>query len=413
MFTPGLSHNHREDAATIDLRDKMIKRQAPEGPKYVYRQGYNSFTASYSGGRSIHRLSGSSLNRKKNDKEEFKRLVVQKARQMQEEATGKIDPDQWSYWYWKAHDLLWNDEIDKSGYRQLDSRSVDRNVYRSCDEIARDRNKTRPGMSARTKSKVRDKFTALYRILGDEKVFMTLTFIAEVADKKAVRILNFFLTKMRMGFKLKPHYVWTAEKQKNSNIHFHMVLNRRIPIHLFNAEWVMCQYKYGLVYKDFSLQDMQARYEATLKNEEPTAQAGTIEEILNPLDVENIKHAYGLGYYLTKYVTKNSTEGLECLNWHCSRSVSRLFTRTVCTRSVYYSALSIKNYRWDKKTGEGIPPFQTAGSFWQTIYKQNREAYLPELSELEAANRYVLDGLDIGRLRMLDDEQIQKYLMLN
>src|ERR1700677_703201 len=174
-------------------------------------------------------------------------------------------------------------------------------------------------MSKRTKGKIRDKATAFFRSVKERK-FLTLTFIEHVSDQEGRKILNKFLTVARKdipGF----HNLTVAEHQPERDthtIHFHILTNRRLCIRRFNALWVLQQYNSGLTGHRahgaaIGMGEIAARYND-----------GTIGEVLNPAQIERAYSISLLKWYLTKYVTKQTTdEKFGCLTWHCSRKVSR------------------------------------------------------------------------------------------
>lgn len=84
-------------------------------------------------------------------------------------------------------------------------------------------------MSKRTKSKIRVKLMALSQV-HDKLTFVTLTFVNQVEDRKAIKVLKTFLDNATKRFK-DFQYLWVAEKQTNNstfkdNIHFHLITNK-------------------------------------------------------------------------------------------------------------------------------------------------------------------------------------------
>lgn len=388
-------------------RALMLQRTQLNAKSYVYRGGYNTLTASYTGAIELGRLSGSSLNRQHAEKQKLERTRMGEIFKAAK-AKGCKSADEFEDIQNDVDDLLRNGEIDKLTVAGNDA-------AHEAGRVLRNNNAGKPierRMSIRTKGKVRDKATALHRVLTTEKTFMTLTFITGVEDKKAVLILNNFLTTLRLENKKKKiHYLWVAEKQENGNIHFHMVLNKRIKIFRMNALWVLCQYNAGLRFQDVGYEEIKSRYEISMKNNTGRKFTGSIEEILNPLDVEKIKSIYGLNYYLTKYITMNKSKGVDCAAWHCSRVVSKLFTKTVVHRSTFSAAMSIKNIRVDQTTGECKVYKESRGAFHHCVFVQNRDYFLPMLNEMEQVNRWILDGMNISDLPMIDDEGLRKHFM--
>ncbi|MFM9987377.1 hypothetical protein, partial [Flavobacterium sp.] len=108
-------------------------------------------------------------------------------------------------------------------------------------------------LSKRSKQKIRKKlicFARCYKRLS----FVTLTFLNDTTDEKAVNILRKFIdnTKKRSeNFQ----YIWVAERQtKNEmfkgNIHFHMITNKYWKIEKWWNYWIDLQKKNGIVPRD-------------------------------------------------------------------------------------------------------------------------------------------------------------------
>lgn len=256
-------------------------------------------------------------------------------------------------------------------------------------------------LSKRTAGKIRDKSTALFRASRKEKIFCTLTFIQRCSDKKAVEILNKFLTVIRAESK-NLQYLWVAERQMENykypgNIHFHLIINRRLKIDRFNALWVQQQYNAGLRYGFITQDEINSR-----------VVDGTMQEILNPVDVKKIHTIGRLSYYLTKYITKGNngeaSGGFECAAWHCSRGVSRIFRSCVVGRSTFALTESFINTRVNKETGElftGIPKRKDDedknGRLYLMRWIVNKPYFLQFMREMETLNSWILSGAAIGR----------------
>lgn len=79
--------------------------------------------------------------------------------------------------------------------------------------------------------------------------FVTLTLASEQCHTDNVirhELLNQFLTELRQKFKL-TNYVWKAEKQKNENLHFHLLVDIFIPYSDIREIWNRVQNKLGYV----------------------------------------------------------------------------------------------------------------------------------------------------------------------
>lgn len=161
-------------------------------------------------------------------------------------------------------------------------------------------------LSPRTKSKIKKKlfsFFGLYKRL----TFLTLTFVNLVEDEIALKLLGKFLDnakKQDAGFE----YLWVAERQtKNEifkeNIHFHIVSNKYWKIEKYWNYWLKIQEKCGIVPRGSEFKPSSA------------------------FDVKQItsQNSKGIGTYLTKYVTKNTSK-FKFMPWNCSKKISMLYT---------------------------------------------------------------------------------------
>jgi hypothetical protein len=359
----------------------LNRRTQKNARKYVCRLGYNTICNSYTDDFDIMRLSGSSLNRAqaKKRKDELQKLSEAKA-QIHAPFSGSVD----DYAEYRAQVTANRaNPIVKCGTKNWLSKSS---------------NKLQPTIhvfSARSKGKVRDKATALYRCFKETGIFATLTFIQDVGDRQAVKILNKFLTVLRQG-KKEIKYLWVAERQESGRIHFHVVLSKRLSVAKYNALWVRQQYHEGLRHRNI----LPGHIDAMTDKE--------IQKKLNPFDIEKITTVWGLCYYMTKYITKNKGSGFDCLAWHCSRSVSKLFTKTVVTQSTFKAALSFRNTRVDKKTGELVRS-EKHGRFYSLYYIEDKCLFLPDMAELEQINCWILEGMLPDKVPEINDFDIGKF----
>ena len=233
-------------------------------------------------------------------------------------------------------------------------------------------------MSRRTKSKIRLKIIAFSRVHKNLS-FLTLTFVNQVEDKIAVKVLHKFLdncVKRTKDFQ----YLWVAEKQtKNKvfkdNIHFHIINNKFWKIDKWWPYWIELQAKFGIVPRD-------AEYKPT--------SAFNVKNIYS----NNLK---GLINYLTSYVTKNESE-FGCQVWNCSKKISRLYTG-------HYSGLefihefermeaagqlggTIKRYKQDFCNINIIPLNRQTINFYSKVDNKNKQLWdIPEsLEKLKESN---------------------------
>ena len=103
--------------------------------------------------------------------------------------------------------------------------------------------------------------------------------------------------------------------------------------------------------------------------------------------------------YLTKYITKQKkNDPFGCACWHCSRKISRLFTRAAVGPSAFAYMMSLNNAKVDKTTGECFEPTAICEAFYVMVYVNNKEGPLKYLREMEQINKWMLrDNLRVGR----------------
>lgn len=197
------------------------------------------------------------------------------------------------------------------------------------------------------KSKVKGKMFALFNLTCSKKfmAFYSISFPAGTTDSQAFECLNAWLTALRKRFNLQ-NYVWVTERQKNETIHFHMLTNNYMPILSINR--VM-----GIIINNKTLDGSMSWGSPKLYTRKKMVHGKQIiEQVMsnpcldnyNGIDVDSIfdskRHKktgknlnpsqirQWITAYVTKYVTKNN-EKFEHLCWHCSRSISQLFTATL------------------------------------------------------------------------------------
>jgi hypothetical protein len=384
--------------ATAPGNDTLNKRTQPNARGIHHRLGYNTIAASYSPGCEIARLSGSSLNR------HYSKLKRDEKKQENE----RLETIQKKYCKADRELMQSLEEINSLrsiiAHKQKYKRKLSIPLFKRGNALH--------FLSQRTKGKVRDKCTAFHRCLGSQKTFVTLTFINELSDSAGISILNKFLTALRSEFS-DLHYVRISERQGNGRIHFHLIINKYLPVVAYNRLWSLQQYNAGIEFPGVSKADFMLRYNESIRREVEEIEhcksnPDPVMEILNSFDVKKIKHINGLSYYLTKYITKNENKGFGCSAWHCSRAVSKLFIKTLCSRSTFSNAASFVNSTLNKSTGEIKKTKPVIGKYHCLFYIENKSFFLPEMSELETVNKWIVDGMLPDRLPEVDDNQILK-----
>ena len=163
----------------------------------------------------------------------------------------------------------------------------------------------------------RNKFPNISKKIG----FITLTLPSiqnhvdtEIKDK----CLNQFLVEIRKYYDI-TEYVWRAEKQYNSNIHFHILVNKFIPHAEIRERWNRIIDKFGYVeryknkFKDLTfrefIQVQPIRQKKGHRMEDRIRQYARGKETNwsspNSTDIHNLKHVDNAARYISKYVSKS------------------------------------------------------------------------------------------------------------
>jgi len=141
---------------------------------------------------------------------------------------------------------------------------------------------------------------------GISKVkFTTVSFPCGIADDLAKQCFNVFLTRWRKAVP-EVSYLWTAERQKNGTLHFHMVHDRYIEIRKLNG-WMR----------------------KTLVNKSDQIEGYTKQDLerYNGVDIgSKVYSKIGIEKYLAKYLTKAQKSGIN-QPWHRSRKMGNLATK--------------------------------------------------------------------------------------
>lgn len=151
--------------------------------------------------------------------------------------------------------------------------------------------------------------------------FITLTLPAEQMHSDNViksKCLNSILIELKKYHKVK-NYVWRAEKQKNGNIHFHIIVDKFIPWSKLRDRWNRIIEKLGYItaYRESMLSWHKGGFKIRtdlLKKWEYRKQIKAYEtgskndwNSPNTTDVHSIKKVINLKNYISKYLTKNET----------------------------------------------------------------------------------------------------------
>lgn len=148
--------------------------------------------------------------------------------------------------------------------------------------------------------------------------FTTLTLPATQfhTDKEIKRdLLNRFLIELRRKNNNKS-YLWVAEKQKNSNIHFHILSEKYTDWKLIRSIWNSILNDFGYIekyrdnQKEFHKNGFQLRTDKlefwSEKKQREAYEYGIISNWSDPnsTDIHSLKKIKNIGSYVTKYLTK-------------------------------------------------------------------------------------------------------------
>ena len=115
--------------------------------------------------------------------------------------------------------------------------------------------------------------------------------------------LDSYLTELRKCYQVK-NYVWRAERQKNGNIHFHLLIDKFIPYWQIRDRWNRIVNRLGYVNR---FQNVHGH------------------NVPNSTDIHSLKYIINARNYLLKYVTKDEkTDKIDGRMWGCSESLSKI-----------------------------------------------------------------------------------------
>lgn len=149
--------------------------------------------------------------------------------------------------------------------------------------------------------------------------FITLTLASEQQHEDRVikfELLNQFLTELRTKFSMH-HYIWKAEKQKNGNIHFHIIVDVYIKYSQIREIWNRIQNKLGYVdrfknnivalgFDHYVARAMENNSSLTLSQCRARWRKGQETNWENPpsTEIRQVEKVRKIGAYFAKYFSK-------------------------------------------------------------------------------------------------------------
>ena len=158
------------------------------------------------------------------------------------------------------------------------------------------------------------------KIVNFKVAFVTLTLSSkQVHTDKEIRekLLNQFLIEIKKKYKVK-NYVWRAEKQKNGNIHFHILVDKFIHYSELRDTWNRIQNKLGYVeayrreLKEWHKEGFRIRQELTGKWSADSQYKAWLNakktDYHNPnsTDIHSLKNIKNVKSYIQKYMSKEA-----------------------------------------------------------------------------------------------------------
>ena len=138
--------------------------------------------------------------------------------------------------------------------------------------------------------KVKERFTG--KMITFKVAFITLTLPSKQihTDSELInKCLNQFMIEAKKYYQVK-NYVWRAEKQKNGNLHFHIILDKFIPWYEMRNRWNRIVNKLGYV----------DRFQEKHGHSTP-----------NSTDIHSTRKIKDIRKYLAKYMSKNEKALIE------------------------------------------------------------------------------------------------------
>jgi hypothetical protein len=160
------------------------------------------------------------------------------------------------------------------------------------------------------------------KIINFKVAFITLTLSSrQIHTDKEIResLLNQFLIEVKKKYNVK-NYVWRAEKQKNGNIHFHLLFDKFIHYSELRDMWNRIQNKLGYVdryrdeMKDWHKEGFRLRQELTGKWEADKQYQAWLKakksDYNNPnsTDIHSLYRIKNVKKYITKYMSKDDID---------------------------------------------------------------------------------------------------------
>ena len=264
-----------------------------------------------------------------------------------------------------------------------------------------------------------------------EKRKYRLSFITLTLSSKQIRSDNFiqknifqpFLQRLRDCYDLR-NYVWRAEKQKNGNIHFHLITDIAVNYYTIRYVWNHFQAKRNYLkdYKEkFSKMSLKEYYKYSIEEIYKKIEKSNDQKIKNNLkqkinskeflnecrmklelmqkqkfsqpnsvDVARLSTEKEIAKYISKYISKDEeNENVTCKRWSCSQSLSNL-AKNINENQVLISQLFDYSKDYTKRKVIEDEYFQFVVVKFRTFKDLVKEIWKDYYKEVLAKSKYTI-----------------------
>lgn len=180
--------------------------------------------------------------------------------------------------------------------------------------------------------------------------FITLTLASrQQHDDTTIKseLLHPFLDWLIKVYKVK-FYVWKAERQKNQNIHFHLIIDKYIPYAIIRDKWNKYQDKLSYIRNYWHSRENYSNFPSTQRD----------YFSVNSTDIHSTRKVKDLGKYMCKYMIKNDTSNrMRVKNKECksSRGVLNLSKKYFDENGAEITQNQYQSKKQEYKSSRGAP----------------------------------------------------------
>ncbi|MFP5081627.1 hypothetical protein [Pedobacter sp. JCM 36344] len=282
---------------------------------------------------------GSSLQRKRNKDTDFNFKENKKEKLLLKSDTSTIFADQWAVALKEKRELA--ELINKNKLEEIEKGNIPAPFVHT--------------LSPRSKSKLRNKVIAWSKLIPEKQsvkfTFVTLTLTSPQigTDKEFTKMQNTFFTYLRKYYPtLFKRYLYVLERQKNGNIHSHIICSNFLPIQAINRAWCRVLSDHGYTYEQNGQKVSPMDALSNVSNWHKRNNSLPVNQRLekkqcpfstpSPVDIRQVHDLKAVSSYVTKYITKNESN-MHTQVWNCSGFVSKLWTGAYICAQTHFLAL--------------------------------------------------------------------------